>query len=137
MKQASHAPIAPAVNVADRAAIRQAVLDYFEGWYEGDADRMARAVHPDLAKRSLAEDRDRTTTAQEMIDLTRNGVGRARAPAKPTPPDIRIDHVSGGMASVSAASGPYVEFLHLVKSADGWRIINVLWKWADGHGPRA
>ncbi len=35
-------------------AIVQAALDYFEGWFDGDATRMERALHPDLAKRLLA-----------------------------------------------------------------------------------
>jgi hypothetical protein len=126
----------------DRAGIEQAVRDYFEGWYTGDADRMARALHPDLAKRAFAQDRDRTqsvdhTTAAEMIEATRAGVGRTRAPETTKPPDIAILGVSSGMASVQAASGPYVEYLHLVKTADGWRILNALWRWADGHRPRA
>src|SRR5262249_46471729 len=40
-------------NASDevRAAIKQTALDYIEGWYEGDAERMERAVHPELAKR--------------------------------------------------------------------------------------
>lgn len=42
---------------ADRAAIRQAALDYIEGWYAGDAERMTRAVHPELAKR-IVQTRD-------------------------------------------------------------------------------
>src|SRR5439155_1374277 len=40
-----------AQTAADSAGIRQAALDYIEGWYAGDADRMARAVHPELATR--------------------------------------------------------------------------------------
>ncbi len=32
----------------DNAAIKQTALDYIEGWYEGNAERMQRALHPDL-----------------------------------------------------------------------------------------
>jgi hypothetical protein len=35
----------------DQARIKQAALDDIEGWYAGDAERMKRALHPDLAKR--------------------------------------------------------------------------------------
>jgi len=35
----------------EAAAIRQTALDYIEGWYEGNAERMERALHPELAKR--------------------------------------------------------------------------------------
>ncbi|MGH7543457.1 MAG: hypothetical protein ACREK7_05910 [Gemmatimonadota bacterium] len=47
---------ASAQTPADSAAIRAAALDYIEGWYSGDAGRMARAVHPELVKRIIATD---------------------------------------------------------------------------------
>ena len=40
-----------------REAITKVALDYGEGWYEGDADRMARALHPELAKRMISQTR--------------------------------------------------------------------------------
>ena len=42
-------------RTAAEAAIVDAVLDYFEGWF-GDAYRMERALHAGLAKRSLDKD---------------------------------------------------------------------------------
>ena len=39
-------------EVADRDAIVRVALDYFEGWFDGDAARIERTLHPDLAKRS-------------------------------------------------------------------------------------
>jgi hypothetical protein len=41
--------------VTDEQEIRSTVLDYFEGWFDGDAVRMERALHPQLAKRSLGD----------------------------------------------------------------------------------
>ncbi|MGH7551869.1 MAG: nuclear transport factor 2 family protein [Longimicrobiales bacterium] len=38
-------------TAGDSAAIRATALDYVEGWYTGDAARMERALHPELAKR--------------------------------------------------------------------------------------
>jgi hypothetical protein len=43
-------PAAP----SDEIAIKQPALDYIEGWYEGDAARMERALHPELAKRMVS-----------------------------------------------------------------------------------
>jgi len=64
------------------AAIRSVVLDYVEGWFDGDAGRMARALHPELAKRCRGLEGDdpdalETLTAQEMVDATAEGIGRA------------------------------------------------------------
>jgi hypothetical protein len=129
------------MNTEPREAIQRAAVDYFEGWYQADPERMARALHPALVKRAVNRGPDgqlilgATRTAAEMVDLTRAGGGSD----VPGPYDTRltVDHVADGIATVSAASGPYREFLHIVHTPDGWRIVNVLWMWADGHGPRA
>ena len=43
-------------KIPDEVAIRMAAMDYEEGWFEGDADRMARCLHPNLAKRGMKLD---------------------------------------------------------------------------------
>lgn len=137
--EAWRAPSAQNASSEDLAAIEACIRDYYEGWYSGDGDRMARAVHPALAKRSFGQDRDRTATvgeitAHEMISAAAAGSGRSRAGSTL---DIQVAEVGGGIASVNAFTDHYVDLLHLIATPDGWRIINVLWRWADGHGPRA
>ena len=139
LEEAWVAPVSSPPSPADVAAIERCVQDYYEGWYSADGERMARAVHPALAKRAFAQDRERTpaideTTADEMIDGAAAGAGRARAGTKL---DIRVAEVGGGIASVNCFADHYVDLLHLIETPDGWRIINALWRWADGHGPRA
>jgi hypothetical protein len=127
---------------ADRQAIVEVVHEYYEGWYEGDAERMRRALHPRLAKRaplaaiqairpdiggdpeSLDED-----TASTMIDATARGVGTKRA----TSPEERaievvVEDVYGWIASVTVRSPIYHEYLHLARTSDGWKILNALWQ---------
>lgn len=139
IEEAWVAPMAGPPSQDDIAAIEACVRDYYEGWFAGDGERMARAVHPALAKRAFAQDRDRTptideTTADEMIAGAAAGAGRARAGTRL---DIRVAEIGGGIASVNAFTDQYVDLLHLIETPDGWRIINALWRWADGHGPRA
>ena len=125
---------------AEHMAIEQAVLDYFEGWYQADPDRMARALHPDLVKRSFIRQADGsralgpTRTAQYMIDATRDGGGRDIP--EPHGTTITVDQIADGIASASVTSKPYREFLHLARTPEGWRIVNAFWTWADGHDPR-
>jgi hypothetical protein len=130
-----------AIRLDDAAAIQTCILDYFEGWFEGDAARMDRALHPGLAKHSIDQGPTRSngldlTTKQEMVEATRHGMGRTR-----DVPDraIRIDiaSVSGDIASVIVHSAVYVEYAPLARTDDGWRITGTLWRWAPGHGPRA
>jgi hypothetical protein len=132
-------PIDETIRPDDEAAIRVCLLDYFEGWFDGDPKRMARALHPGLAKHAIGQDRERTetldvTSRDEMVDATARGIGRRR-----DVPDrsIRIDiaAVSGDIASVIVHSAVYVEFVLLARLADGWKVTGTLWRWADGHGP--
>src|SRR6185436_15891545 len=58
-------PPAPAPADPDAPAIRQAALDYIEGWWEGNPERMARAVHPELVKRIVVT-RDGSTFLDQM-----------------------------------------------------------------------
>jgi hypothetical protein len=118
-------------------AIERTVLDYFEGWFDGDATRMERALHPELAKRpgrvddSLGETLG-TLTAREMIDRTAAGDGRTRdVPDRGIEVDV-VD-VFGGIASATVRSAVYHEYVHLVRTAEGWRIVNALWQWMPGH----
>ena len=115
--------IATAMEVGTARLIRRAVLDYYEGWFEGDAERMERALHPELVKRRGGDSLG-VTTAERMLELTRAGEGRADA----GPIEIRIDDIEDGIASVTVDGGPYHEYLHLVRTAAGWKIANALWR---------
>jgi hypothetical protein len=42
--------------VDDKDAVVATVKDYFEGWFDGDAERMERALHPGLAKTGIVVD---------------------------------------------------------------------------------
>ena len=79
-----------ALDPADREAILATAADYIESWLDGDAARMARCLHPELAKRSpstgpgvgagvgeietLTGDVE-TLTRDDMIAATAKGLG--------------------------------------------------------------
>ena len=71
------------VAMTEEQAIKSTVLDYFEGWFDGDAGRMERALHPQLAKRSLGEGKLDEDTAPEMIEATAAGSRQAPRPRRP------------------------------------------------------
>ena len=76
---AAAAPTARAQTAAEAAAIRATALDYAEGWYAGDGDRMGRALHPELVKRILVSDTAtgrsfvQTMGASALVNGTRHG----------------------------------------------------------------
>jgi hypothetical protein len=115
---------------ADEDAIVRCALDYFEGWFDANPERMRRALHPDLAKRSLDGDGLDHLTAGEMVEATAAGVGKKRDPGERRI-DVRVVDVHGDIASVVVDSNVYHEYLHLVRTADGWKIANALWEFAQ------
>jgi hypothetical protein len=120
-----------AQTAADSLAIRDAALDYIEGWYEGNAERMARALHPDLAKRIVQPRPDgaqlRGMTADQLVEATRRGGGRM-TPADKQRKEVTILDVYGNAASVRVMAADWIDYLHIGKSDDRWVIINVLWE---------
>lgn len=123
---------AQAPAAADSAAIRQAALDYIEGWYAGDAERMARAVHPELAKRLVRTDREsgrsdiRTMGASELVAQTRRGGAKETPPAERRT-EVRILDVFGETASARVDAHGWIDYMHLARADGRWQIVNVLW----------
>lgn len=117
---------------ADEDAIRAVVSDYIEGWFEGDAGRMERALHPELVKRCRGiegndPDALETLSAAEMIDATADGEGR-REDAADRRIEIKIEYLSGDIASVTCLCHLFVDLLHLIRMPEGWRIVNAVWR---------
>jgi ketosteroid isomerase-like protein len=112
-------------TVTETKLITQAVLDYFEGWFEGDADRMRRALHRDLVKRRAGDELGRTTK-EHMVEATERGEGKGIAVAAQI--EVEIEDVYEDIASVTVHAPPYHEYVHLVRTRDGWKIANALWR---------
>jgi hypothetical protein len=124
----------PTGPTTDEVAVVQAALDYFEGWFEGDAARMERALHPELAKRSIGQlssdsERLETITRPQMLEDTASGEGRRRDPGDRRI-EVDVEDMSGMIANVTVRSAVYVEYLQLVRTQGGWRIVNALWRYA-------
>jgi hypothetical protein len=120
-----------AQSPADSAGIRAAALDYIEGWYTGDAARMERALHPELAKRivrTLPNGRSviEQMSAATLIGYTRLGGGR-NTPVERQRKDVRILDIFEGAATARVDAADWVDFLQLARWNGQWKIVNVLW----------
>ena len=116
----------------DNNAIRQAALDYVEGWYEGEPERMRRSLHPALVKRALKREAAggleylNYLTQEEMVAATENG-GGTRVPPEERVYDISILDQYEEIATVKAVNPDWIDYLHLVKISGQWLIANVLY----------
>jgi len=123
---------AHAQSQADAAAIKQTALDYIEGWYEGNAERMERALHPELAKRIVRTDKEGHSmlgqmSAMSLVMGTRRGGGK-QTPKEKQQKDVTILDVFENAASVKVVASDWVDYLHMAKSNGRWVIVNVLWE---------
>ena len=128
---AAHAQTPP--SDADKDAIRQTALDYIEGWYEGNAERMERALHPELAKRIVRTDAKSgrsglgQMSAMSLVQGTRAGGGKD-TPKEKQQKDVTILDVFENSASVKVVASDWIDYLHIAKWNGRWVIVNVLWE---------
>jgi len=117
---------------ADEVAVRAAALDYAEGWFEGDAERMERCLHPRLAKRAIGYRADNgekyfdDLTKEDMVRFTREARGTA-VPRDKLYYKVDILDVYEEVAMVRVESYPYLDYLQLLKDDGKWLIVNVLY----------
>lgn len=119
-------------HAADVEAVRSAVLDYVEGLYEVAPERIARSVHPELAKRGWTRRadgsfREHPLTFEKLVEAAKR-YNRDGHVADDAPKEIVIYEVLDKTASVKLTAEWGVDFMHLVKLDDKWLIKNVLWQ---------
>lgn len=124
---------------ADSEAIRATALDYIDGYYSGDAGRMQRAVHPEIAKRIVKVD---PTTgkctlghldAGRLIEITRSGAGRMPENLRQQEVTILDRYDDGAVVKIVAnVADEWIDYLEMAKVDGAWKMINVLWALKPG-----
>jgi Putative lumazine-binding len=118
---------------ADAAAIKQTALDYIEGWYEGNPERMERALHPELAKRIVLTDpktgRSRLDQmgAMTLVHYVKAG-GGTKTPKDQQQKEVTILDIYENAACAKIIAANWVDYLQLARVEGRWVIVNVLWE---------
>ena len=115
--------------MSEKDAIVATALDYFEGWYDADLARVDRALHTQLVKRRPVEvsgGDPSVTTKQMMLDYVRKGGGAVDRTDDPIEVDV--------IATAVVRSAQYREYLHLLRTPDGWRIVDAFWQFTEPDG---
>jgi len=110
---------AKSLNPSEVNAVKKACLDYVEGFYESDANRMKNGIHPLLVKRDAKLNQ---MTRDELVSIA-----TGKTWSKPDG-GISVDvyDISGNIAAARIIS-EYVDYVHLLKVNGKWQIVNVLW----------
>lgn len=116
----------------EREAVRRAVLDYVEGFYDGDSTRLVRSVSPAVHKYGYATRGEgyvgmQMPYAQFMAFARGVREGRNRPPAG-APKEITLFDVQDQTASAKLVAWWGSDFLLLAKQDGRWMITHVLWQ---------
>lgn len=117
----------------ENAAITKTALNYIEGWYEGNAERMESALHPELAKRIIYTDPKSGRSqfshmgAMTLVLGTREG-GGTKTPKEKQMKEVTILDRFENVAIVKIVASDWIDYLSVAKFNGKWRIINVLWE---------
>lgn len=118
-------------DAATIAAIEATCFDYVDGQLEADPDRVARALHPDLAKRAVIGDTPyerlglRRMSKEELVGLTRDGA--LKTPKEQWDRTCRVLDVTDEAASVRLETPWFVDYFHMGRFDGKWIIVNALW----------
>ena len=113
------------------AAIEATCYDYIDGQLEADPQRVARALHPDLAKRAVIGDTPyerlglRRMSKEELVELTKQGA--LKTPKEQWNRSCRVLDVTAETASVRLETPWFVDHFHMGRFDGKWIIVNALW----------
>lgn len=118
----------------EREAVRRAVLDYVEGFYEGDTVKLGRSIRPDVFKYGYFVPRDSARYVGQQMKWPEffayaNRVKANNRQAPPTAPkDVVLFDVLDQTASAKLTAYWGVDYLLLAKQDGRWMISHVLWQ---------
>ncbi len=120
----------------DTISIRETTMNYIEGWYSGDSVRMSMSLHPDLAKRGVMQSREgkstviTTATYSQMIQWTGKRPNMLKE-NKDLLRKLTILEIGKNIATVKCESIDFIDYLHLARINNEWKILNAIWEFND------
>ena len=138
---ATNAPTAPnsSMNEDDKKAVHEACADYLYGIYEVDPERIERSVHPELRKigfgrwGDMKEYKTYPMTYEQLHDLAGQWNAKGDKVTDESPRKIEVLDVLDKTATAKLTAEWGIDYFHLAKYDDEWKIINVLWQ---SHPPQ-
>ena len=115
----------------DEELIQKTALDYGDGFYSGAAERMERALHPDLRKTAPMRLRAGgkvvlyESTVSGLVEMTRAGMGKLSEDKRKL--ELKTLKVDDDLACVRLKSSRFNDYLLMLHNNEGWKIVNVLW----------
>jgi hypothetical protein len=121
-------------SAPDREGVQRAVLDYVEGFYEGDTTKLVRSVRPEVQKYGFYVPKDSQAysgTAMpyaEFMTYANRVKASGKAPKPEWPKRIEIFDVADQTASAKLTAWWGIDYLLMARYDGKWMITHVLWQ---------
>jgi len=117
----------------DAQAVLAAVEDYLLGFYDAEPERLERSLHPDLQKVGFWRDSEGVYHYAEMsyeqaLGLAARWNADGSETTEDSPRDIVLLEVNDQTAVAKLTAVWGIDYFHLGKYDDEWKIINVIWQ---------
>lgn len=131
-QQSPSTPPSPPAE-ADRQGVRQAALDYVNALYRADTAPIVRSVDTSLVKYGYVLDGNRYTgrpmSYDQLKELARTwNKDQARVNPDSARKNVVVFDVLDKTASAKVIAHWGVDYLHLVKTGEGWKIRQIIWQ---------
>ena len=128
------APSLRAQGTAEQAAVRRAVLDYVEGFYEGDTTKLTRSIWKEVRKYGYWQNKPGEAYAGEAMSyaqIIQYGLdiksGKSKTPPN-APKEVAVFEVQDQTASAKVTAWWGTDYILLGKHDGKWMITQVLWQ---------
>jgi hypothetical protein len=121
-------------SAADREGVRRAVLDYVEGFYEGDTAKLVRSIRPEVYKYGFFWSRDSSKYVGEPMPWSEilGYARRVKQNNRPAPAtavkDVAVLEVLDQTAAAKLTAYWGTDYMLVGKFGDRWMITHVLWQ---------
>ena len=129
--------LSPVATAQDSAEIKKQSLGYLIALQKLDPVLMNEVLNDSLNKvtigynRAIKAEVAKATTRNQMIAFAEDwNKSNAKFPWRPNN-QVRILGIYNRIASVELVSDNWVEYLHLIKLNEEWKIINLIWQYKD------
>ncbi|MDF1504510.1 nuclear transport factor 2 family protein [Roseisolibacter sp. H3M3-2] len=124
-----------AQTAADSAAVRQASVDYLDGFYEGDSTKHVRSIRPEVYKYGFGRSRDAAAynpgqqmTWPQFHAFSARVKASGKAPDPKWPKKVEVMDVLDQTAATKVTAWWGTDYLLMGKFDGKWMITHVLWQ---------
>ena len=122
-------------QISNKEGVTKACMNYLEGFYEGNQNKLRASLQPNLNKFGFWKDADSDKYRQvnhmsfdAALAFAKNVKEKKEFPAADAPKKIEILDISNTIASVKVTAWWGIDYMLLSKRDNKWMIEQVLWE---------